>query len=211
MPYHDWIDASVFNWFIFTFHVGGLSDIVAQFYKKHYTQSYKEFYTVLLQDLEQQHWYQQWRDEIVCTLDEWLHNGRLTNLVVGEVKIHGWLVQSLTRIKFAHDPGMLEPWHDFLTKWLAASDLPTALQQDLARLQRQQLISLHNRSQFPQQVTLSWNIWPYIMNTAPLCNVANHLELTFPENTNTSDREFLERIHYGRRRRYGRAWIKQVL
>lgn len=207
MTYSDWVNASLFNWFIFTFHVGGLSNIIAKFYNRYYNLSYQEFYEWLMLDLAHEPWYQRWKNEILNTVTEWIHKGKLHNLTVSGIKIHGWTINYITRIKIAQSPEMLDLWYKFLSAWLEKKSTESGIRNDVLTLQQHQLVFLNKRFHYPCQLSLTWNIWEYITTSVQLSNTGSVLTLSFPENSKMSDLEFLERIYFSRKRQFGKTWI----
>lgn len=207
MPFEDMLKASVLNWFIFTWHVSGLSDIVSRFVRKHLGISYEQFYTEMFVELEKESWYRTLRDEHVSMLVDWFDNGRTTLVNELGLKTYGYSIIFYTRQLLHARPEKRKDWYAFLDRYLEKYHLDHVLHDEVLRLQREQLIDIKNRGQYPQQSVYHYNLWQYIMKDAMTLELGhNRLEYYFPEKP-MSDQEYIERLFWNRKRRFGRVWV----
>lgn len=206
MSFGDLMEASLFNWFLFTWHVGGLSDMASRFIRQYCGISYEKFYTDLLVLLEQEPWYLQLKQQQHDMVLDWFDNGRVTLDNPLNIKIYGNSLIFFTRQLLHARRDLLEPWYEILKSYLQRFDLPDELLDDLIELQKCQVIDMPNRDQYPMQKHFNHTLWQYIMHKQPLQQQSHHLEFAFPEK-HMGDLEYLERLFWSRRRRFGRTWI----
>lgn len=207
LPFEDMLKASILNWFIFTWHVGGLSDIVSRFLRKNLSVGYEQFYTELIVELEKQPWYQTLKNEYLCMLTDWFDNGYATVDNELGLQTYGNSIIFYTRQLLHAKPEKLNDWYGFLNDYLKKYNLSSDLQSELVRLQREQLIGIKNRDSYPRQSSYQYNLWEYVTKDVDELKKDQYtLEYYFPENP-MSEQEYIERLFWNRKRRFGRVWV----
>lgn len=207
LPFEDMISASIFNWFIFTWHVGGLSDIVSRFVRKYLDISYEQFYTELFVELEKEVWYTKLRDDQINMLTDWFDNGRATVPNELNLKTYGNSIIFYTRQLLHAIPERRNDWYAFLDRYIKKYNFDDSLHAELVRLQKEQLIDIKKRDQYPVQSNYQYNLWQYIMKDVDQLDMGTHnLEYYFPEKP-MEEKEYIERLFWNRKRRFGRVWV----
>ena len=208
MDFEAILEGSVVSWNIFTWHVGGYSNLVTRFLRKHTGQSYQVLYARLFDLASQYPWYQVLRQQQIDMLREWFDQGRcIMDSGIPDVKIYGSTIIFHTRMWLAWDPDIADGWYQILDCYLRDFDLVPDLHRDIMDLQKNQVVDLRKRTTYPFTREYQHNLWDYInCPKAALEPGTSKLRYNFPE-PSMSDTEFIERIFWGRKRRFGKTWI----
>jgi putative methyltransferase len=210
MSHADILQASAFNWEIFTWHVGGYSNLVSRFITRHCGISFKEFYKELFELAHQHTWYQDLRHQQIEILEDWFTHGRCTiDSGIPGIKLYGNSILFHTRMLLSLHPEIVKKWYSLLDQYLQKFNLDLALHQDLVDLQQNFLVPLQQRNCYPVTRTYRHNLWQYFSLDAELAATPTKLQFNFPE-PSMSNIEFVERIYWSRRRRFGQATISQL-
>jgi tRNA A37 methylthiotransferase MiaB len=211
MDFNDLLEASIMSWNIFTWHVGGYSNLVIRFLRKYTMQSYQQLYQPLFDLAAQQSWYQALRQQQLDMLQQWFDQGRcFADSGIDGIKIYGYNIIFHTRMLLASRPDMANQWYELLDRYVSGFDLGADLHRDIMDLQINQVVRLETRSSYPMIRDYQHNVWEYI-NHQPceLSHTPTQLRYDFPEPA-MSDIEFVERIFWSRRRRFGKTWITTI-
>jgi len=210
MTYDDIIRASVFNWFIFTWHAGGYSNLVSRFLRKHLNISFKDFYNKLLNAAKQHRWYQDLEQQQITVLHDWFSSGRCTlDSGIPNIKLYGNSIIFHTRMLLCMYPETQKKWFHLLNQVLMLYQLPTDLHLDLMDLQENLIIPMNQRKSYPIIKNYQYNLWEFLNQDKELERVPISLKFNFCEQ-DMSNTEFIERIFWSRRRRFGQAVISQT-
>jgi putative methyltransferase len=211
MCFDDIIKASIVSWNIFTWHVGGYSNLVTMFLHKHQGIPFKQLYQELFALAEQQPWYQQLRQQQVEILTDWFDQGRCTlDSGIPNVKLYGNTIIFHTRMLLSCNSELANKWYQLLEEFLSKYNLEPKLLDNLLDLQKNQVVTLANRTSYPLTRNYQYNIWDYInCIQTQLQPISTTVSFEFPE-PETSDTEFIERIFWSRKRRFGKTWISQI-
>jgi putative methyltransferase len=211
MCFDDIIKASIVSWNIFTWHVGGYSNLVTMFLHKLQGIPFKQLYQELFALAEQQPWYQQLRQQQVEILTDWFDQGRCTlDSGIPNVKLYGNTIIFHTRMLLSCNSELANKWYQLLEEFLSKYNLEPKLLDNLLDLQKNQVVTLANRTSYPLTRNYQYNIWDYInCIQTQLQPISTTVSFEFPE-PETSDTEFIERIFWSRKRRFGKTWISQI-
>lgn len=209
MPYKDWVRSYTFSWFMGTFHAGGLSEYYSRFLRAHQGVSYEIFYNDLFVFLESDPWFMSQIHELANRLDSWISQGRLNYRVHG-VKLNGWNLPWFALMKIHHDPMQKHHVQNLLSRYMVRYNLDADVYADLSRLQHSRLIDMHQRDRYPRTEKFDFNLHDCVVLNAPLQRGNYVLEFVFPERNDMTDQEFLERLYFTRRRRFGKTWINTI-
>jgi hypothetical protein len=84
------------------------------------------------------------------------------------------------------------------------------LHRDIMDLQINQVVRLKDRGSYPITRNYQYNVWDYINDqSCDLDRTRTKLRYDFPEPI-VSDMEFVERIFWNRKRRFGKTWITRL-
>jgi putative methyltransferase len=211
MSFDDIIKASVVNWNLFTWHVGGYSNLVTRFLHRYKNVSYQDMYTRLFDQARQHEWYRVLEQQQIDVLCDWFEHGRCTlDSGIPNVKLYGNSIIFHTRMLLSLHPEIAAKWYDLLNNFVAEFELEQSLHQDLMDLQQHLIVPLNERDSYPRVRQYQHNLWQYLNDhTSELHNTPTALEFNFGEPA-MSDTEFVERVFWSRRRRFGQATVTQI-
>lgn len=211
MSFNDMLEASIVSWNIFTWHVGGYSNLATRFLRKYTGQSYEQLYQSLFAMASKKSWYQDLRQQQINMLQEWFDQGRCTaDSGIPGINISGYSIIFHTRMLLTVRPDIVDQWNQLLEEYLQNFSLPSDLYRDVVDLQRHQIVMLQNRHDYPSVRNYQHNLWDYINDQdIVLQNQPCQLRFDFPEPA-MSDTEFIERIFWSRKRGFGKTWITTI-
>jgi tRNA A37 methylthiotransferase MiaB len=206
MPTADMLDAQVFNWFINTFHVNGLTTYVARFLRKRLNISYEDFYTQFYNLAMVDSWFAKERDEVRGYYESWMANGRINHPRIGKTEIHGWNLIHRTVINI-HANNRYADVFRLLQEFCIRFDLPLDELTDVLRLQTYHIVQYNKIKQYPLVMPVRNDIFGYLHGNELKRNAV--YKFKFDEPGISFDR-FLELIYFGRRRNFGKAKLTVI-
>jgi tRNA A37 methylthiotransferase MiaB len=211
MSFDDIVKASVVNWNLFTWHVGGYSNLVTRFLRRYKNVSYQDMYTKLFEQARHHEWYRVLEQQQIDVLCDWFEHGRCTlDSGIPNVKLYGNSIIFHTRMLLSLHPEIAAKWYALLDNFVAEFALEQDLHQDLMDLQQHLIVPLGERNSYPRVRQYQHNLWQYLNDhTSELHKTPTPLEFKFGEPA-MSDTEFVERVFWSRRRRFGQATVTQI-
>jgi hypothetical protein len=204
IPREKMLDLMVWNAFIQTFHVNGLTSYIARFMATKGT-DYSVFYDQIWKLIQNDPW---WKVKLQETRDfyqQWITDGRIDTWV-GGIPVPGWnLHNRLTLI--LHVEKYIDQTYQLVTEFLM-TQIPEYAEQ-LVEFQRASMVEHHRLPMFPETRKFNWNFWGYVVEGQPLDQPATY-EFSTVENTAMSQSMFLENFWFGRKRNFGKARVSRV-
>jgi radical SAM superfamily enzyme YgiQ (UPF0313 family) len=211
LPQEKMLDAMVFNWFIFTTHISGVTTWIARFLRKYLNLSYEEFYTGLHEFLLQDPWIAKEQAQVRQMYQSWIEKGTIGYPTVDGFVLTGETVLYITRLKFCAED-KTEWFVNLVAEYLQRFDLDPELARDLVAFQKLSVLEFKYLKQYPLTQEFSHNISGYIVDDEELHNPVT-LDFVYPENE-SRDLDaftFLQLIWYGRRRGFSTTRFKKSL
>lgn len=209
MPHEDWAKAYTFSWFMVTLHQGGYAEYYSRFMKNHAGVAYNRFYSELYDFLSQDTWFASEIQRLNDWLHYWISKGKVDRSLYG-VRISGWNLPYITLIELHQHPDLKQHLYTLLAEFVERFQLDAHLEHDLTRLQQSRVIDMRQRQHYPRQAQFDFNLHDVIVLAKPLEATSSILEFRFPERADMPDEEFLSRIYFSRRRRFGKTWVSDV-
>ena len=211
LPHQLMLDAQVFSWFQVTFHIGGISNYVARFMHKYLEESYQDFYDKFFVYAMHDDWIHQEHDLIRELYNRWMTTGRIGNVDIEGIQIHGWNLIHSTTIKI-HSHDKMEHIHGVLYNFVMdtyADRVPKELLKSLLHFQSTYLIQYKQLRNYPVSIKIPYDFMEYLQTGNNLETPTSYL-FDFPEDKNMSLKMFCEHIFYARRKNFGKAWITKM-
>jgi radical SAM superfamily enzyme YgiQ (UPF0313 family) len=205
LSFDQMVEAQVFNWFINSFHINGLTNYISRFMYKHSGIDYKDFYEDLFEFIKRDSWLNNEIEEFTEYTTRWMKDGKIDHPRVANIDIHGWNLIYRTNINI-HAQNMKDHVMFVLTRFLNRYNLDQSIKTDLIKLQSQYIITYPGLQSYPKTVKLKHDIYNYVVNDSEL-NQSSTVLIEFPENANMSFEKFLELLYYSRRRNFGKGRI----
>jgi radical SAM superfamily enzyme YgiQ (UPF0313 family) len=208
MPYKDLLASIMFTWYINTFHINGLSNILSRFAHKYSGLDYKDFYDTLMVYLMKNEWF---ANEYKLThgyYDEWFTTGRVNHPMLGSTAIYGMNLGQRTSIAIHTDARYADVF-GILRSFMETSfpGYKSELINDLMSVQENYYIKHPELLNYPKHVTMQHNIMGFIQSGDTL-NRSTSMKFDFPEDKNMTLLRFCENSWFGRRRNFGKAIVE---
>ena len=206
IPREQMLDLMVWNSFIQTFHINGLSTYIARYLASQGT-DYKEFYNKLWERLQQDTW---WQDQFADTrrlYQEWIANGRV-NVAVAGIEVPGWNLHNQTTLVL-HAENRIDQTYSMLKQFMLDEfDIDCAEQ--LVEFQRATVVDHTSLAHLPKRESFDQDFWGFLVHGTELKQAVCY-EFDTAEDKTMSPRMFLENFYFGRKRNFGKAQIAQVV
>lgn len=210
MPHERMLDAQVFNTFLMTFHINGLTNFISQFLRKQYDVSYAEFYDKLQKFVEQDPYFSRLHTETRSYYANWMKKGRADHPDVEGIEMHGYNLLHRHTIyihaeeKYDYVSNVLR---DFLKK--EYSNVPDNLLEQLLDFQKSYTIQYNDLKKYPKILNYDYNFYGYLTFGHDLVCPTVY-SFIFNDDHEISKQKFLSNIYFMRRRNYGKAEIKKI-
>ena len=204
MPREDMIKAQLFNWFIHTFHVSGLTTWIARFLNKDQGIDYYDFYEKLYDHILNDPWFAQEEETVKRYYASWADKGKINHPDIGNVVIYGWNLASRTLITINMENKqeyMFALIKDFIDK---NYNIDQTLKDQLFEFQKQYVINWQLLEHYPTKKSFDYDFLGYIQDDSEL-NQTTNVEFEFREDKSMSLDQFCEKLHFGRKRLFGKA------
>jgi radical SAM superfamily enzyme YgiQ (UPF0313 family) len=207
LPTDDLLTAMRFSWFQNTWHISGLSTLIARFLNRYLQIDYGAFYHQFSVFLDDDDWWQAQQREISQYQRNWLHDGFINHPGFMGIQISGWNLIHVTVMQI-----QIDSLHDHVLnlvfRFIERFNLDPDLLNDLITLQQNYFIRHSDLAMYPKQVELSHNLWSYIQGNQLLEKRTTPHVFDFNDDKNMSRARFLENYYYLRRRNFGKATIQ---
>ena len=204
MSREDMVDAQVFNWFINTFHISGLTTWIARFLNKNQNVEYDDFYEKLYRFISVDPWLAGEEKKIRSYYKQWAQNGKIDHPDIGNVAIHGWNLIHRTVINM-HMERKHSDIFDLIKEFLEKNyDLESDLMDHLFQFQKDYIIDWEMLREYPRKKTFYYDFLGYLQDDRHLDNETT-IEFDFREDKDIGLDQFCENIYFGRKRLFGRA------
>lgn len=209
MSKDEMMDSLIFNWFIQTFHINGMTTYLARFLNKYVGLDYAEFYDKFYEFLQKDPWFLQEQKELELYYTNWMTDGRINHPRIGNVEVHGWNLVHRTTLniikfkKYQHVFNLIESFAKELN--LVDNDLLN----ELLEFQKNYVIDYDDIHLFPQIKQFNYDFLGYIQNEGEL-NKPLEYKFEFQDRTDITLDGFLENIYFGRKRNFGKALVTKL-
>ena len=206
MPYESLLDALMFTWFMNTFHINGLSNVLSRFAYKHDNIDYKDFYEDLYTYLLEDEWFNQQVVETRAYYNEWFTNGYFKHPKIGSTDVTGMNLGQRTSIAIHADMQYNNVFRILETYYRNRFPNHEKYIDDLFIVQKNYFIRYDEIKNYPKTVVIKNNILGYIQNNNELESSTEYF-FEFYEDKNMSISRFCESLWFGRRRNFGKAYV----
>jgi radical SAM superfamily enzyme YgiQ (UPF0313 family) len=206
LPYADMLEAILFTWYMNTFHINGLSNVISRFANKHAGVDYRDFYEDLYRYLLTDPWFNQQMSETKAYYEEWFTNGSITHPKIGTTDVYGMNLGQRTSIAI-HAENQYNNVFSLLENYYRQK-FPEHEKyiDDLFTVQKNYYIRYDEIANYPKTLTIGNNILGYIQNNDVLESTTEYF-FEFYEDKSMSLTRFCESLWFGRRRNFGKAYV----
>ena len=210
MPNDVMVQAQVFNWFMYTFHLSGTTSYVSRFLRKYADVGYEQFYLGLLDFLQQDAWFIKEQEEIKSYYARWITAGSINHPGINGINIFGWNLMLTTRMKL-YAENRYDRIFELVKEYVKRFAIDEALMAEVIEMQKLRVCDFYKISEYPLVKKFNYNIFGYILNDEDLYTPST-LSFDYPEDEdrNIDFNTFIELIWYARRREFGFTKIKVI-
>jgi hypothetical protein len=203
------LDTLVWNTFIQTFHINGLTTYIARFIQKYKNIDYAEFYDLLEQRTSCHPWLAAQFDQTRHYFHNWTINGRADHPAIAGVQIFGWnLVHRVTLLmQEQHQLAGVQDWIEQFVK--EHFDLDAHLVDQLLDFQRNYTVDFTDMKNLPKIRSYDFDFLGFIQDGSSLTQPCT-LCFDTMEDKNMSLTKFLEGMYFFRKRNFGKTIITRT-
>lgn len=218
MPKEDMIQALIFNWYITTFHIHGLTNWISRFLRKYKNIQYDEFYDGLLKHIQTDEWLNTEMKVVEENSRFWLETGRLLiKDTIADQQIEWWNLVHITVMNLQAQ-NKCEQVFDVIEDYVRLTyDIEKPLLDELLEFQRKNVIVHADIGKYPKFVESTHDVYGYIMGEELNNPVAYQLDFALTAdldsevNPNTLPIDvFCANYYYRKKQLFGRARITKI-
>jgi hypothetical protein len=200
------LDTLVWNSFIQTFHINGLTTYVARYLEKAYQIDYSEFYDDLYQWVQQDDWFRTQFSDTRTYFANWATHGSINHPSIGNVQVFGWNLVHRTTL-YIQQQNRLNLVFDLVDRFLKSHyNINRDILDQLMQFQRNYVVDYCNLKYLPIKQNFDYDFLGYIQDGTRLeqpCTCV--FEST--EDLDMSLEHFLENMYFARKRNFGKTSI----
>ena len=203
IPQDQMLEGHVFNWYINTFHIMGLTTFVTRFLDKKFQIDYSEFYNKFWQFLQQDAWFLSEQQEVQHYFQNWMTQGRIDHPRIHGIEIHGWNIIYRTLLNI-HAQHRYDHVYDLIERF-AQQNWPCRELAQLLRFQKSYVVNYDAIDSYPRRQTFDYDFLNYVRGTGELDRPQTYV-FEFADSGISRER-FLENLYFARKRNFGKAVI----
>ena len=203
------LDLLVWNTFIQTFHINGLTTYISRFMRQYRNIDYAEFYDRLERHISHHAWLQDQFDQTRHYFQNWTVKGQAEHPAIAGVQIFGWnLVHRVTLLM--QQQGRVASVQHFIEQFVRQEfDLDTDLADQLLDFQRNYVIDFAEIKTLPKIRTYDYDFLGFIQDGSTLTRSCTLCFDTL-EDKDMSLTKFLEAMYFYRKRNFGKTNITRI-
>jgi putative methyltransferase len=203
------LDTLVWNTFIQTFHINGLTTYISRFMRQYKKIDYAEFYDRLEQRISSHAWLHEQFEQTRHYFQNWTVKGRADHPDIAGVQIFGWnLVHRVTLLM--QQQGRIASVQHWIEQFVRQEfDLDAHLANQLLDFQRNYVINHADMRTLPKIRTYDYDFLGFIQDASNLEQVCT-LCFASIEDKNMSLTKFLEGMYFYRKRNFGKTIITRI-
>jgi hypothetical protein len=200
------LDTLVWNSFIQTFHINGLTTYISRFLAKHQNIDYSKFYDELFEWVSKDPWFVQQFAETRGYFENWMTKGRIDHPRIGNIEVFGWNLVHRTTL-YMQQQNRIEHVFDVVDKFVKSHyNIDSALLDQLLMFQRNYVIDYRNMTNLPNTQHFDFDFLGFLIDDAALDAPITYQFDSTEDKTQSLDR-FLENMYFGRKRNFGKTTI----
>ena len=206
ISFDEMIELQLFNCFVDTFHINGLTTFVSRFLHKQYQIDYSTFYNKFYDFLLTDPWFISEMVDLRVLYNKWMTVGKINHPGIENIEIHGWNLNHLITIRI-HAHNKYDHIFELIERFVREEFLiDSELLEQLVRFQSRYVINFEKRQQYPYKEKFNYDFMGYLLHSSPLNKEVTY-DFTFYEDKDITMARFLESIYFGRKRNFGKAVI----
>jgi len=209
IPREMMLDTLVWNSFIQTFHINGLTTYIARYLAKAHAIDYSEFYDDLYKYVQSDVWFQQQFAETRNYFENWTTDGRINHPRIGNIEVFGWnLVHRTTLYMQQHQK--INHVFNIIDNFVRTTyTIDSNILNQLLQFQRKYVIDYKDLPALPLQQKFDYDFLGYLLDNADINTPCVYRFDSVEDKTMSMDR-FLENMYFARKRNFGKTTITKT-
>ena len=209
IPRETMLDTLVWNSFIQTFHINGLTTYIARYLARAHSIDYSEFYDQLYDYVRQDSWFQQQFAETRDYFRNWTTHGRINHPRIGNIEVFGWNLVHRTTL-YMQQQGRIDHVFEIIDRFVRSHyNVNNEILDELLRFNRNYVIDYKDFSKLPMQHDFRYDFLGYLLDNTDLDTPCVYNFDTVEDKTMSLDR-FLENMYFARKRNFGKAIVTKT-
>jgi putative methyltransferase len=209
IPREMMLDTLVWNSFIQTFHINGLTTYIARYLAKAHDIDYSEFYDNLYKYIESDSWFQQQFDETRSYFRNWTTDGRINHPRIGNIEVFGWNLVHRTTL-YMQQQQKIDHVFNIIDNFVRTMyTIDSNILDQLLQFQRNYVIDYKDLPALPIQQKFDYDFLGYLLDNANINTPCLYKFDSVEEKTMSMDR-FLENMYFARKRNFGKTTITKT-
>ena len=209
IPREMMLDTLVWNSFIQTFHINGLTTYIARYLAKAHDIDYSEFYDSLYKYIESDAWFQQQFDETRSYFRNWTTDGRINHPRIGNIEVFGWNLVHRTTL-YMQQQQKINHVFDIIDNFVRTTyTIDSNILNQLLQFQRNYVIDYKDLPALPIQQKFDYDFLGYLLDDADINTPCLYKFDSVEDKTMSMDR-FLENMYFARKRNFGKTTITKT-
>jgi putative methyltransferase len=207
IPQDQMLAGHIFNWYINTFHISGLTTWISRYLCKRHGVDYEIFYTKFWEFLQDDAWFQQEQQEVRAYFNNWITQGRINHPNIYGIEMHGWNIIYRTVLNM-HAKQQYDHVYKLIDRFVRQS-WPMPELDALIAFQKKYVINYWQKDLYPVTKTFDYNFLDYLRSGSELDQPVTYC-FEFAEDSDISFERFLENLYFSRKRNFGKAVITRL-
>lgn len=209
IPREAMLDTLVWNSFIQTFHINGLTTYTARFFERYLNIDYSKFYDDLYEWVRQDPWFKTQFDQTRKYFANWMTQGRIDHPRIGNIEVFGWNLVHRTYLYLQYE-NRIDQAFDLVEKFIKHHyNVESTLLTQLLSFQRHYVIAYSDLPNLPVVKKFDYDFLGYLLDN-DLLKQACQYRFDTVEDRNMSQDRFLENVYFGRKRNFGKSFISRI-
>ena len=206
IPREEMLDTLVWNSFIQTFHINGLTTYIARYLDKAHGIEYSKFYDDLYQWVQQDEWFCEQFAETRNYFENWTRHGSINHTPIGNIQVFGWNLVHRTTL-YMQQQDRVAYVFDSVDRFVKSHyNIDKHTLDQLMRFQRNYVIDYRDLKSLPFKQDFDYDFLGYILDDEPIKQSCTYTFDTV-EDPNMSMDRFLENMYFARKRNFGKTII----
>jgi hypothetical protein len=196
------LEKFIYTWYIMGLHVSGISDIAAVYLNRQGI-GYQEFYSGLIQHLQQHSQLGDWQKQVSQAYREWPHTGFFSVNINGQDLLSWQMVHSIGML--LHRGCQINHYIDLIKQYVIEKfDIPVDIAEDYVTITQHRIKQWNCYAREPVNFDTRTNLFEYTQHNADLLHQPQRYFSSdrfdhFPDNLD----QHCDNVVYGRRRNWG--------
>jgi hypothetical protein len=206
IPKEEMLDTLVWNSFIQTFHINGLTTYIARYLDKAHGIEYSKFYDDLYQWVQKDDWFREQFEETRNYFANWTRQGSIDHPAIGNIQVFGWNLVHRTTL-YMQKQDRVAYVFDSVDRFVKSHyNIDKDILDQLMQFQRNYVIDYRDLKSLPIKQQFDYDFLGYILDNEPIKQKCIYMFDT-PEDQDMSMDRFLENMYFARKRNFGKTTI----